>query len=753
MSENAPEDNNNQNGSELPVLTINLDSLPSLHQMFGSMIERDKTKYMKYLNADPLKKEDFRQIVNLVLEVDHKQKFEQEGGSACDSSQICGGLGIDGVNDMVAFILCHHYAMRVVDDPEQTGGFGALSLIGMNPFDSLIPGFGSSYKRYICKQSDADAIRNIMSQTPEMPNPASILKNLVPESYIENAEKAGLSGTEFIEKTSEMLDNISLALRVFDTTEGNIWERGGKAVGQVALSSVLAVVTLGAGGDNILALPTAMAKGMNMMVKLFNKLGKILIKIQKMIPAIQKGLSISTAALESVGDATKKGTALITELKDGKSERIEDIRHQMRFFYNLFTVDFRAGPGGVRCWVEYIFQAYMGSGISEEDLMIAYESGDPDALQKLEMRNIEKIKSVLCLMNEIYSEINKILLSFIGSALDSAIPDSLGLFGILFEPIFSNFSNKVYSEVRNNAEQKWDGVFEIIKKKDEHLGVLLKNGFENPSEMVFVGDYLFAKLSQKSFGLSDQLLSLLPDGAYDKVDYVSETIGHLINKGVTYMFLFINIFAVLSEIDTGYQAKYTSQDIKGILANQCPAYLKAVTALAKKGYNISKDVRSVDDAKRVGTELRTKAVDSGKRQVKKRAAKERDKILDRAHELDRTADERAAAKQKKKQEEIDEEFDIKKLKEKRNRKMLVERENQNRKMFNSILTNHETIMNAILDTQFEFDLEDDYMDRLIDEMREAALQSQKNLSRPSESVMLQSMEKVLKDHHSFMSES
>jgi len=238
-------------------------------------------------------------------------------------------------------------------------------------------------------------------------------------------------------------------------------------------------------------------------------------------------------------------------------------------------------------------------------------------------------------MHEIYTTVNDTLMSFIGSTLDTAIPDSIGLFGILFGPVFSFFYGNMYSKMRDEAEAKWDQVFQIIASKEPTLARLMHNGFENPEEMVYVVDHLFGKLSQKSMGLTDHLLDLVPDAGYDKMGMIVEMSANAINKGVSMMFLFINVFAVFSEINLGDQSKYTSLDVKGILA-ECPAYLKAMEDLAKKGKKLA--IKAKADPKQLRKDVKRKAITSGTAYAKR----ETKMIEARADELAVTAGERKA---------------------------------------------------------------------------------------------------------------
>lgn len=709
MSHIPFEKNMTQDNNEKSDLLINIDSFPTLIGMFGGLIETNRTKLIRFLTSDPVRNEDFRKVVNVVLEVDHKQRIEKTGGGgSCGSSDVCNGIGVDGVRDIVAFILCHHLVIKNKTKSEQFGGFGPLSLLGINPF-------GSSYKPYVCTEEDYNAISYIINDAPKSPNPVDILKKLLPESLVEKTEKAGKTGTEFIRTTTQVLDGLNMVLRAFDTTEGNFFEKAGKSLAQIGISTGLAVVTAGAGGDNILALPTAIAKGVKMITKLFNKLAKILIRIQMTIPAIKKGLYVSTAVMESAGNLTEKSTNLIANIHSGENEKIKEIQYQMQFFYNLFSVDFRAGAGGVRCWVETIFSMYLGAGIDDEEYQKAYENGDQQTLKDLELQNIGRIKGILCLMNEISQEINDALLSFIGSAIDSAVPDSLGLFGILFAPIFSNLSTKIFTKVRDKAEESWDGIFKLIQTKDKTLGRLLQNGFEHPEEMNIVADYLFDKLSKQSFGLSDKLLDALPSGAFDKLDYLTELTGHVINKGITYMFLFVNIFAVISELSTDDRSKLTSVDIKSILTNECPIYLKAMNDLAKKGHEISKQIKAKEGISSIGVRKEItngvrKEIIKGKEKIKTHVTSEQQKIKARADELERTEAKRASDIRLQKQEQINIKYDLEKIDT----------------IFQNILKTDEDIKYALMQIQDDFDLSDNDMRQFItNNLRKAARASQR----------------------------
>ena len=724
---------NNKNSEELPTLKIKIESLQSQYEIFGGEIENNRSKYLKFLMNNPTRREDYRKVINLVLEVEHTNR-SQEGGGSYNSNKAGGGLGIDKTKDLIAFILCHHYETINPTDPQKamSGGglnpfslmaMNPLSMMGMNPMDKFIPGFNSNYTPYVCTQQDSEEIQYLMSQTPPAPQPADILKKLLPLSYVEKAEQSGQTGTQFIDHASMVLDALSKALSTLDTSEGDFWTRVAKSTGQVAISTGLAVASMGTGGDNIAALPTAVAKGVSMITKLFVKLDKILNKLKNMAPAIQKGLAISKVTLDKTGSAIKSGTELLTEVRTDEGERLEEIRVQMEFFYNLFTVDFRAGPGGVRCWVEEIFGVFLNSAVDPMEIDEYERMGDINMADQLHEKNIGRIKSLMCLVNDIFMTINKTLLSFIGSALDTAIPDSLGLIGILFEPIFSGLSTQMYTSMRDEAEKRWNGIFEIIERRDPTMAHLLYNGFNDPQQMVLVGDYLFDKANNYSFGLTDKILKRIPEEALNKMDNMQEMVGHVINKGVTYMFVFINMFAILAEINSG-KSKFSPYPIGDILNEQCPKYLEAVTELAKKGKDIASQVKSVNDVKRVGKEYGknrvTKTRDYGRQEYQK-ISTDADKYIETLPEV--TMAERDVGQQRldekyrnpnemfetRKRERIE---DIPSGKRIKIHQPLVFEERV-KEVFDQILERSERIKNAITHTKKNFNLTTKDMENLI----------------------------------------
>jgi len=94
-----------------------------------------------------------------------------------------------------------------------------------------------------------------------------------------------------------------------------------------------------------------------------------------------------------------------------------------------------------------------------------------------------------------------------------------------------------------------------------------------------------------------------------------------VNKGLGYMFLFINVFTVFSEIDAGLQGRSMKKAL-----GDCPVILAGIAEMAKKGVAISKGIKSKEDLK----VLAKKTAKDAKKQIivkgKERARKEIDEI-------------------------------------------------------------------------------------------------------------------------------
>ena len=193
-------------------------------------------------------------------------------------------------------------------------------------------------------------------------------------------------------------------------------------------------------------------------------------------------------------------------------------------------------------------------------------------------------------MNQIYLEINDIMLSFIGTIMDSIVPDSIGLIGTLL-PLFKGYSNLIYGTARDRAEQLW---FTQVPEDIQEI-------IMNPE---YLKDYVAFNIEKYSMGLSKILTDFIPGSAKNKLGYISDITAHAIHKGLSITFLFVNVFNIFAEINSdAYAGKYTEIDIKSFLEQECS---KISTENIKEGvrHKIKKTVRPIETETNIGTEPR-----------------------------------------------------------------------------------------------------------------------------------------------------
>ena len=98
---------------------------------------------------------------------------------------------------------------------------------------------------------------------------------------------------------------------------------------------------------------------------------------------------------------------------------------------DLFNVKFVDGPYGVRFQVKCIIEHYM----------TPTDSKGLDA------------NAILCVMNDIYTEINTIVISFISTLIDVMVPNTMGMMGTL-APLLEKYSHKIYKKTLNSKNNQ-----------------------------------------------------------------------------------------------------------------------------------------------------------------------------------------------------------------------------------------------------------------------------------------------------------
>jgi len=209
--------------------------------------------------------------------------------------------------------------------------------------------------------------------------------------------------------------------------------------------------------------------------------------------------------------------------------KINSGRNQLAFIYDLFNVDFSGGPFHTMCWVKYVMNHYVSSS-----------------------ENASDIYSLLCLINDIYVDINESVIGFIGSALDMIIPESVGIAGTV-APMLKGYSYVLYNIIRDQITDNYNQIpldFRLL--------------IQNPDKMA---KYIFAKFNTYSLGLSDLVIPTL---AKQYMSKGIDVLAYSIHKGMAMVYMFLNVFIIFSEMNVGINNTLTKKNLNvELLLKQC----------------------------------------------------------------------------------------------------------------------------------------------------------------------------------------
>jgi hypothetical protein len=674
---------------EGPILHINVEEMPVLYSLFKPTIKKYGDYYMSFANSDPIIQDDFRKVTNLVMEVDRESRtktykdsqgrtvnytLNHKGGGLSDPSSVC-GIGIGATKQVVSILLYKHYMGRYYQPPnsddvgveqnnehreqnnEHRGGFiGPLSPFSMGPPTPFSMLGSSSYKQHTCNQIHNQVSKAIgrehefpiYDRSKGVPSVDKILEKILPTGMIASTQDKAQDVQSYIETTSAALKHIEMVLSVFDNTSGNVAVKIVKSFGLFIGGVVAAIGTGGAGGDNAVAAGPAVAKAVSLITKLFTKVSKILLKLSKLkrlIPLAQKGLDIAIPVLDKTGKMVEKGSKLLTD-PEFQREKIEEINTQLFFLMDLFSVDFRGGPEYLRCWIEYIMAGY---------------------LQTTE--NISGIKSILCLINEIYTTINDTLISFIGSAIDVAIPDTMNLGGIL-APLFSSMASKIYDKGVYQAESYWDRIPPEARDRIEDPEYLEETFNYYVSMFIDITE----KQSQEQ-GIEGEKRSKLVSALTTMRSGIGMA-AYAANKGFSLLFLFINLFSIFANLNEYSRNKYTDVDVKYILQNECPQIIAAGEKFIKQAKGIAKTAK-IKSKQMTGSDQQFASRAEQMKYVKGQVAAEGTVA---ARKVEKVARERGAEYAVQAQKYIEEDHDRrhKEIQEQRERQAIAQEESRRR---------------------------------------------------------------------------
>lgn len=348
----------------------------------------------------------------------------------------------------------------------------------------------------------------------KIPDVGEIIETILPGNWIDDGLKSGKDLSEVINETGRYLDTLTEVFSIFDENIGDISTKIIKSVTKIGLSVGAAVLTVGMGGDKLVNIPYFISKAINMTTKTFNKLFEITTKISS---SLQKFAYEAKNMQNKISNTFDKSLYEIENKTDEIRNKIKGSRNELAFIYDLFNVDFKHGPFHTVCWVDYIMDYYITNNKDNKD-------------------NANIDEKLLCLINDIYIEINESVIGFIGSAMDMIIPGSIGLAGTL-TPLLKDYSHVLYSGVR---DQFTDGY--------QQIPIEFRLLIQNPHKM---SKYIFDKFNTYSLGLTDLII---PENVSAYMKSGIDILAEGLHKGLSITYMFLNVFIVFSKLNNNHNA-------------------------------------------------------------------------------------------------------------------------------------------------------------------------------------------------------
>jgi hypothetical protein len=493
------------------ILYIDIDNLDITYQTNKDEIEFGRSKHLQFINSKKTIQIDYQRIINALykLDAEHNELLLKQ------KSQFAGGVKIhrkryirpDGSYLEVG---CKEYNAIA----SQCGGgiLSALAVLGTYAVTGFV-----MYFIYISFNPDEQC----NSQYPlyprnKVPSVDLILEKILPGNWIKDSINSGKDLSSSIDEVSKTLITLTETFSIFDEDVGSTTTKITKSVTKVSLSVGAAVVTGGLGGDKLVNIPVLIAKSVSMTTKTFNKLLIVVNKIIRVLKKISDGVSkvqknVDTA-VNALNTADNKRQKMIDNFNQNKT--------QIHFIYDLFNINFNNGPYSTICWTDYIMKYYLSSN-----------------------RNVKEIYTLICLMNDIYLEINNSVIGFMGAAMDMVIPVSMGLAGTI-APLLKNFSYVLYNQVRNQITDNYKNIPFQFRDLIQHPEKLSTN--------------LFNMFSVYTQGASDQLIS---GNIKTFMKKGIDSVATGVNKGFGMLYMFLNVFIIFSELNSGINKSFASQNI------------------------------------------------------------------------------------------------------------------------------------------------------------------------------------------------
>jgi hypothetical protein len=480
------------------VIYIDLNDIDLYYQTHKSEMDDGYDNYMNFIKKNKSLYEDYELICENIINVDRSIK-----------NNIINPSGLSTKNK-IRFINSKGVIVNSNNNYNCYGQYGSGPLTAVIVVGSFVVTGVVAYLLWSCLNYEEPCKKKYQLYSTRYPDkiPAveALLQTILPSKWIDDKIKKGQNVSEAINESGKYLDSLVDTFKMFDETVGSTSTRVFKSISKISLSLGAAIITAGAGGDKIVNIPYFITKAINMTAKMYKKLREIGEKIMNTLKRI-------TTSLNEMGESIEKITKSIDSVNKDAKEFATDFQKNklmIMFIYDLFNVGFKGGPHHSQCKVEYIMKHYMGSN-----------------------KDVKNIFMLLCLMNDIYVEINDVVIGFIGSAVDMVVPESLGLAGTL-APMLKNYSYTIYSEIRENMTNNYNRV-----------PIQFRKLIENPLTMK---KYLFNQFNKYTLGASDLII---PESVKDHIGTGIDVLANGINKGMGMMYMFLNVFIIFSEINAG----------------------------------------------------------------------------------------------------------------------------------------------------------------------------------------------------------
>jgi len=356
-----------------------------------------------------------------------------------------------------------------------------------------------------------------LNSEKEKPDTQKILSTILPEwlkKEFENKLDEGKNLDLAINDVRNTLKEISKKFEIF-SEKGSFSKHAVTSSVKIATSAVAAVITSGT-GDKLVNAPFLVTKAIQLTSTTFDKLADVLAKINKIINSLNKTLEIIQKQVSKITSEAEN----FNKNQDAIMRNISNNNTKLNFIYDLFSLDFKGGPAHIRCIVQYIMMKYLSSN-----------------------EHVKEVYTLLCMMNDIYITVDDTLIEFIGSAIDMLVPGTFGLAGA-FASKLKEYSYAIYRNTRDNLEKKYNNLPENLKQY-----------IQNPTELK---KYIFETLKTYTLGFSEQLI---PESVKGYLEKGIDILAYSIHKGLSMLFMFLNVFIVFAKLNAGINQELGSKNI------------------------------------------------------------------------------------------------------------------------------------------------------------------------------------------------